>query len=399
MRIVDITEEVREGWKALEATVVWERGKREPQEIRYTIPEAYGHLASRTPDPFVCAGVMAAAYNLEPRLEVEEPMCPTLVDGAQAAMQHQQRARRDFSPIPIEGPTTNGPRTPIASPTSAMMFSGGIDSLATLLANREKHSPDDEGYFRYGIVLSSGFDVFEIEPGSWYWRKLEKMAQAANIELIPVATNAREMQPADHFFLNYFFGPLLASLGHFLSAGISRVAIGSAGSEDRSLHGSHPDLDPLFSSGAVEIIHDLSDATRFAKTRKVADWPAAHHRVRFCLYPPRSADRLNCGRCEKCLRTMLSLLALDRLDVTTFDLLDTSIEYLERSLEFNWSSRTYYPEIADALHEAGYYEHESVVREKLAAVRMEEGLSGWLSHFDRKYLGGTVRRIKRRLTR
>jgi hypothetical protein len=69
--------------------------------------------------------------------------------------------------------------------------------------------------------------------------------------------------------------------------------------------GSHPLLDPLWSTEATTIIHDGSEATR---AEKIMNWicrsDLALQNLRVCLSPN---DQYNCGRCEKCLRTMIPL--------------------------------------------------------------------------------------------
>ena len=72
--------------------------------------------------------------------------------------------------------------------------------------------------------------------------------------------------------------------------------------------GSHPAVDGLFSSQRITVIHDGARFSRFQKVRELASWPAALAALRVC--PGQSAGiELNCGVCEKCLRTRLELLA------------------------------------------------------------------------------------------
>lgn len=403
MQIVDIAEDTRDGWRTLSATVVWERQRRESQKIYYSTPEAHAGMVSRTPDPFLCSTVMAAAYELENRVAFEDPVCPILLKGVRTALEYQQTARRDFRPIPIEAPTTDGPRSPMTTPTSGAMFSGGLDSLATLQNNRRSFGHEDNDYFRYGVVLSAGFDAFEIAPGTAYWSQLEEIAKSADLELIPVKTNVRTLQPADHFFLTYLFGPLLASLGHFLAGGLTRVAIGSAGTLDREvLHGSHPDVDPLFSSGALTVIHDLDTTTRLEKSRSIADWPAVPGKLRVCLRPPQPGQAsINCGECEKCVRTMLTFLALNRLDeMELFEPREIDPEFIRTHVILSQTTLPYYAEIADALGQAGFDDLEWAVRERIhTAQTSRDGLTGAVKSLDRRLLGGRLRRLWRRARR
>jgi 7-cyano-7-deazaguanine synthase in queuosine biosynthesis len=58
-------------------------------------------------------------------------------------------------------------------------------------------------------------------------------------------------------------------------------------------------------------IHSLS---RLEKLRLVADWDVAFQNFRVCLADVE--DRLNCGKCEKCVQTITGLVAIGALDKT-----------------------------------------------------------------------------------
>jgi hypothetical protein len=75
--------------------------------------------------------------------------------------------------------------------------------------------------------------------------------------------------------------------------------------------GSSPLLDPLWSNGQVAITHDGCEADRMEKVRAVADSAIALDTLRVCHDD--TAD-YNCGRCEKCLRTMMALRLCGALD-------------------------------------------------------------------------------------
>ena len=82
-------------------------------------------------------------------------------------------------------------------------------------------------------------------------------------------------------------------------------------------------LDPSYSSAALEVRHDGLRYTRFEKVALVSEWKPALQTLRSCFDAFRSD--LNCGECEKCLRTMTSLLIVDRLqDCSTYAFDDLS---------------------------------------------------------------------------
>jgi hypothetical protein len=62
---------------------------------------------------------------------------------------------------------------------------------------------------------------------------------------------------------------------------------------------------------AVEAGEDGADMSRFEKTRLVAAWDAGLQNIKVCT---RNWPGANCGECEKCLRTMLALTALNALN-------------------------------------------------------------------------------------
>lgn len=158
------------------------------------------------------------------------------------------------------------------------------------------------------------------------------IAQDANIGLIPVYTNVRQLDADGGFWAKEFHGAFLAAVAHTFSKWLTAVTIPS--SFDISYlypYGSHPFLDPNYSSGDLRIRHDSVILSRLAKTKLVADWDVALQNLRVCDRDPKlmKPGVLNCGQCEKCLRTMTALLALGMLDKTrAFAEVDVSEELL-----------------------------------------------------------------------
>jgi hypothetical protein len=287
---------------------------------------------------------------------------------------------------------------------AALGFSGGIDSLASLRWNRLHHTPGDPEWFQLGVVLSSGFDEFEIMPGGWYWPSLEAIAADADLPLTSMTSNMRELDDSDHAFLSHLFGAQLASLGHALGATVSSYAIASSDEpRTRTPYGSHPDLDPLYSSGAMTIVNDLSQLGRYEKTALISDWEVLQGRLKVCLYTSRLPEgKLNCGECEKCIRTQLTLLALGALgdfpELPKDEITADDLDVLGPLSEF---AGIYYVEIRDGLDAAGHDDLVQAINEKFADYR--SGPREMLMDFDMRALGGllkrTSRRVRERLTR
>ena len=71
--------------------------------------------------------------------------------------------------------------------------------------------------------------------------------------------------------------------------------------------GSHPLTDPLYSTEGVEIIHEGAEARRVDKVVKIAESPLALSNLRVCF----EDMNINCGKCAKCLRTIIPLQLLN----------------------------------------------------------------------------------------
>src|SRR5262249_20650425 len=94
---------------------------------------------------------------------------------------------------------------------------------------------------------------------------------------------------------------------HLLSKGISTILIGSTFPYGETVpHGSHPMIDGLFSSMLLDVEHDGAHFNRLEKTLYVARSPEAMEVLRVCTRNLNESE-INCSRCQKCLRTMLTL--------------------------------------------------------------------------------------------
>jgi hypothetical protein len=115
---------------------------------------------------------------------------------------------------------------------------------------------------------------------------------------------AAQLAGALHQFSHRFDFGLIASSSDYL-----RPATVSLGSK--------PALNYLLSGGALEVVHDGSGYSRTAKAAVVARSPTALKTLRVC-WQGEPQDR-NCGHCEKCMRTRLSLLAVGVSNPPCFD--------------------------------------------------------------------------------
>lgn len=192
-------------------------------------------------------------------------------------------------------------------------FSGGVDSFYTLLKHRDEITD---------LLLVHGFDI-GLERADLRAKTSEAIREIGaefGKRVVEIETDLRSfLDPHAHWGL-LGHGPALASVGMVLSAHYRRIYIpGSYGYAHLFPWGTHPVLDPLWSTGSVEFVHDGTEATRVEKIARVAQCEVALRHLRVCYANPGGA--YNCGVCEKCLRTMIGLRLAGALDrCASFDL-------------------------------------------------------------------------------
>jgi hypothetical protein len=265
---------------------------------------------------FLCACFPLAAVHGEARIRVEAQACPMLVEGLRTAHAWWTSWGGMPGPAPaIETAAGCGPRVAArATRRAAAFLSGGIDGLHMLMRNRRLYRPDDPAYIRKALFIH-GFDIGkrarapEAERYCTALAGLRPVAAETGVSLVPCRTNLRHLPSRPDFWTYRHNGAALAAVAHAALAGPHLLFIGASHHAANPVPmGSHPAVDGLFSSQRITIIHDGVRFTRLEKVRELATWPTALAALRVC--PEVSGTQANCGRCEKCLRTRLELLAV-----------------------------------------------------------------------------------------
>jgi len=224
---------------------------------------------------------------------------------------------------------------PAASGVS-LFFSGGVDSFYSLIKHRDEVE---------NLVLIHGFDIPLAETKTWDLTEAQAR-EAARIfgkRLIVVRTNLHFEQPSVPGGWGIYGGAALAAVAYATALNHRRIYIASGYSyaQLRPL-GTHPLLDPLWSTEAVQIIHDGGE-TRTNKLRLLVQYPEALSRLRVCW---ENEGNYNCGQCEKCVRTMLGLRALGVDRCSAFP--DTLTPKLVRQQELHDTALPLWRELACA---------------------------------------------------
>jgi hypothetical protein len=141
---------------------------------------------------------------------------------------------------------------------------------------------------------------------------VRRAAEELQLPLIEIETNLRLVSDPHVLWGTQYHGAALASVGLLVGTRFSEILIPATHSyRDLLPWGSHPLLDPLWSTEAVEFVHDGA-VPRPEKLATIADFDIAMRHLRVCFR--KDASDLNCGRCEKCLRTMAALRMVGALE-------------------------------------------------------------------------------------
>jgi len=401
MRIENLRQEKAGDRTQITATVLWEDCDRPTQEIFFATDEKFADSIWCNPHAFLVGSIIPAMYNGERRIKIDQEICPELVEGLLDAMgwlRHwfyeparelvKIEAKRRSS-LPIG-------RTP---ERTGSFFSGGVDSIGTVCANRRDYPLDHPGSIKDGLLIYGNNIEFDprIETFKQAVHSLSEVAKDAKMQLIPVYTNVRSLDESVDFFSKQFHGAILASVAHALSRRLSRVLIASSNSiEDLEPYGSHPLIDPNYSSYETRIIYDDVLSTRLAKTKLVSEWDVALQNIKVCgpNYPGE-----NCGQCEKCIRTMLALMAVGKLDETKAFPHQVTAEMISRRVKIGDNPRVLmYSEMIPALTAKGRHDLVRVINRKIREFHYGESPSRrWrraMRAFDQRYLNGSLTKAK-----
>lgn len=389
MRITDVRLDEVGGLVGAVGRVEWDDGDRPPAELYFATDPIHGDDLVAAGDAFLAPGAILAMEHGERRLVLDAETCPFLVDGVQVALD----VLRDWyggEPPRLETevrsrPLATGPRR------SALAFSGGVDSTYTLWRNRRTIPSSHPGR------IADGFLVQSLGRAPYNARAMEavhRIAEAAGLTLISVFTNLRELDPRSEFWERKLLGAGVAAIGHLFPARIQDLVLASTYRVDMiHPYGSHPMIDPLYSSYEVRIRHGAFDVSRLQKTRALLEWDVVAANLNVCVKrEPLADDVLNCGECPKCLRTRLTYLALGIDDRPAFSGPALSAELVEGRMRFDDAGWLFLGELLEPLRGAGHGD----LADALLRVRRRNRFR----ELDGRYFGGVVaggRRLVRKI--
>jgi len=366
-------------------TIYWETAAKEPFDAYISIEEASEEawLGRRVSHPFLIAAILPAMRNGEKRICVEgEPVDPLLLEQLRSVMALAHTwwgGDGRYNPLSIEA---NVAESSVSSEdrVAASFLTGGVDSLATLRHNRisiPRPHPNsiEKNILVYGMDLGLGGRVSEDEETARrkfreVCKALAPITQSADTELVPVYTNLRYLDGGNDFYTERWYGAILAAISHFLAGKLHTVYVGAAFNYAHLRPRiSHPLLQSMFSGGCVQIRQEGTRFSRLDKIKLLASWPEAVNNMRVCFV--NRPGELNCGQCEKCIRTKLELAAVGKLGTSkAFDTPDISPKLVTEELQIaSPFAAVCYEEVVAPLRERGYTGVADALETKLQNYR------------------------------
>jgi hypothetical protein len=306
MRKTHLWQEAAEVDSYTTVSVTIEHPNQTRDRLWYRMSSEYSSLITQSCDPFVVATIFLAMQQ-RTDVVVHGEVSPSLLQNL-AEFQAvwtcwcPKRYRQVEITADVEREQLNAD-----SNKAIAAFSGGVDSCFTVFRHSTKRCGRIGRNLQAGLMVQ-GFDI-PLEQQETFDRAAEKsraMLASLGMELIPIATNFRELEQD----WEDAHGTGIASCLMLFQRGFEAGIIASSDPYDalNLPYGSNPVSDWLLSSQSFQIVHDGASFNRIEKIREIANWPEVPANLRVC-WEGSQKDR-NCGRCEKCIRNILAFRVL-----------------------------------------------------------------------------------------
>ncbi len=342
------------GHARLRVRVESESGAFAPCELGLGVPRAYADWLDTSGTPWLPPLLLLAATLNEP-VRFEAPVSPRLLAGAARAADLFARwwnlppPRIDAEPAEPE---------PAGSETLCC-FTRGVDSWFSVLTALDD---GERPHLLYAPDLDRQYSPPRRREAV---RRTRAAAARLGLPLLVVELDVRHL--LDPFVAwDDAFGGALAGGALGVGAGVARFLFPAGYDPDHiGPNGNHPELDPLWSTERTAVVYHGGDVARTAKVRRLATAPDALATLKVCW--EQDVDD-NCGRCRKCLRTMLQLAMAGALDRTRAFAAPLSVDtFLALSPPRRHRPRLLFAEHYDAMpDDAAWAEWKEALRSRLS---------------------------------
>jgi hypothetical protein len=300
----DLTLEERNGSCEVSARVREERAGSE-QRIWYSFPAEF-RPSELDASPYL-PGLLLACMSVGEPLSIDGPVSARLL----AAAERAKDVYRSWWPRLADVDVSAAPHAfrPAGDGAAGCFFTRGVDSWYSVLSG-VAGAPESRAVPITVLLYCPTADFIVGRPRAprqvraTAAGRVREAAERLGCEAVVIDSNLRAfVEPILTWGRSH--GALLASIGLALGSHLARVHIAATLSLGNLVPlGSHPLLDALWSTERTEIVHDGAEATRIEKLRFLASRPVALERLKVCI---NQSPDVNCGKCPKCVRTMIGL--------------------------------------------------------------------------------------------
>ena len=279
-----------------------------PFELWFRTPSRLGHHVDPGAGDALVPALLLPAMKVGEPLEIPVPISARLA----RATKRIQTIYRCWEPrlSMIDVRAARREEHVAAGDEVGLFYSGGVDSSYSLAKNLSDHPLNEDVITQ--LISIHGLDVTVGDVRTAIYERMREDARqlAAGVgkSVVDVSTNVQDLM----LMLGIPWGLLghgagLASVGLLLQRMFRRlyIAPGSGSYLWLAPTGSHPLLDPLWSTESLTFVHDGCEATRLERIRLLAQHPTLLDKLHVCWNSESPA--YNCGSCSKCLLVMVGL--------------------------------------------------------------------------------------------
>lgn len=291
----------------LSADILFKNGTE--RNMFFRVNKTHDRLVGKDASPFLASLLLPAMKSGED-ITIEGSVPERVLNNTKDIMKVVGKWNIGLKKINIETAISNPKNT---NPKfTGCFFTGGVDSFYTYLKNKKSIT-------HFITIHGCDISLNNKEFFSQALKALRKVAYEENKNIIIVESNYREIiEPVLEWEWN--LGSALGAVVLFLNPGFKKVYIPSGMKKTQLCpYGTHPDLDPLWSTSKVKIIHDGCEYGRLEKViHRVSKSSLALRHLRVCCLTLK--NKYNCNECFKCIQTKIELYCAGVLDkAETFD--------------------------------------------------------------------------------
>lgn len=308
MIISDFTKEYKKEKVRTSAVISYENRKQIPKSIYFEIDKQYEDYLNLGMEPFLLAAAIPAMFAKEKQvfIDPQHPVSGSLINNLNLALRLIIRYFKLQDLFVPKFKIKTRYSYDLKENRAASFFSGGIDALFTLKYNHDNYPIGHPKRIR-DTILVKGFDIditkddqFEMASNA-----CKEVAKTADVNLITIFTNIKELAFPGISWSKHHHGAALAAVSFLLNRKLKYFFFGSDFSIDINRPtGSDALLMHLLGDDNT---YNISSGLEFNRQEKIfylMDWHDGLKNLRVCW---QDTSHLNCGTCEKCIRTKLGL--------------------------------------------------------------------------------------------